>query len=139
MHEFFKKIFKFQGTEKVTPATISYTSYLLKACSLEPVEVGVAAVLPCFWVYWDVGLFIAQSSKSKNPYSKWIETYSGEEFAKSVKEAIHIFDSISKNTTQALKEKMLEAFYKSACLEWHFWNDAYHKVTFDDFSNLETH
>jgi len=29
--------------------------------------------------------------------------------------------------------KMLDAFYKSAALEWHFWNDSYNQVVFDTF------
>lgn len=37
-----------------------------------------------------------------------------------------------------MKIKMLDAFYNSVCLEWHFWNDAYNKTVFDGFGTKLT-
>jgi thiaminase/transcriptional activator TenA len=132
VHHFFRKTFNFQETGLFTPATLSYTSYLLQVCSIEPVEVAVAAILPCFWVYREVGLDIAKGAAHHNPFARWIETYAGDDFGSSVNEAIDIFDALSTKTTAAIKSKMLDAFYKSTCLEWHFWNDAYNEVVFDN-------
>ena len=98
---------------------------------MEPVEVGIAAVLPCFWVYRDIGLYIAQSSANNNPYARWIEAYSSDDFSQAVNQAISIFDELGLQTTEAIRQKMLDAFYKSTCFEWHFWNDAYNQVVFD--------
>lgn len=140
VHQFFKKIFGFKETGLLMPATLSYTSYLLRCCVVEPVEVAVAAVLPCFWIYREVGLFIIKHSNTNNPYRRWIETYASEDFGKSVEEAINIFDNLALNASQNIKQKMLDAFYKSVCLEWHFWNDAYEMRAFDSmrFSYLTT-
>ncbi len=132
VHQFFKQAFKAKDTGKITPALLSYTSYLLKTCAMEPVEVAVAAVLPCFWIYKEVGLIIAKKSSVKNPYAAWIDVYSGEDFGNSVNEAILIFDELSDKTDDMTRQKMLDAFYKSTCLEWHFWQDAYHKTIFGD-------
>ena len=131
VHQFFKRTFGFKETGLLTSATLSYTSYLLNICANEPVEIAVAAVLPCFWVYREVGLFIAQNSDPKNQYARWIETYASDEFGTAVEEAISIFDALGANATDATKQKMLDAFYKSTCLEWHFWNDAYYDGVFD--------
>lgn len=131
VHQFFNKIFNFKKTGLLTPATLSYTSYLLRICSTESVEVSIAAVLPCFWVYKEVGLFIAKHADSANPYYRWIETYASEEFGKTVNEAIGIFDALADNASKETREKMLDVFYKSTCLEWHFWNDAYKMMVFD--------
>lgn len=131
VHHFFKKTFNFKETGLLSPATLSYTSYLLRVATMESVEIGVAAILPCFWVYREVGLFIAKHSISSNPYARWIETYSSEDFSASVTEVIDIFDNLAAESTSATQNKMLEAFYKSTCLEWHFWNDAYNEVAFD--------
>ncbi len=135
VHEFFKKIFNFKETGLITPATISYTSYLLSVCALESVEVAVAAILPCFAIYRDVGLLIAKNSAANNPYARWIETYSGEDFGVAVNQAITIFNELADATNEATRQKMLTAYYKSACLEWHFWNDAYHLKRFDNLDN----
>lgn len=131
VHQFFRNIFNFKETGLITPATLSYTSYLLRICANEPIEVAVAAVLPCFWVYREIGLFIAKYSDNKNPYARWIETYTSDDFKTSVDEVISIFDDLGQNTTDIIRQKMLDAFYKSTCLEWHFWNDAYNKTVFD--------
>lgn len=137
IHHFFQNQFQFQETGRVTPATVSYTSYLLQACSTGPVEVAIAAVLPCFWVYKEVGNFILNEAKEterkENPYQRWIDTYAGEEFGKGVKRAIAIFDQIADQASDIMKTEMLEAFYRSSVLEWHFWNDSYRGVVFDAF------
>jgi thiaminase/transcriptional activator TenA len=132
VHQFFKQIFNFQETKLITPATLSYTSYLARICLIEQVEIGVAAILPCFWVYREVGLFINERSIRYNPYERWIETYSSKDFCATVDECINIFDALAKDATDKIKEKMIEAFYRSTCLEWHFWNDAYNHAIFDN-------
>jgi thiaminase/transcriptional activator TenA len=48
---------------------------------LAQVEVTMASVLPCFWIYKKVGDHIyQQQNKQNNPYQTWIDTYAGEEF-----------------------------------------------------------
>lgn len=37
-----------------SPDCLGYTSFLLATAYHEPWEVLVAALLPCFWIYWDV-------------------------------------------------------------------------------------
>ena len=132
IHEFFRKAYNFKKTDRLTTATLAYTNYLLNTSANEAVEVAVAAVLPCFWVYLEVGKFIANNTSDNNPYSRWIETYSGDDFAKTVEQVINIFDKLAENTTESVRQKMLDAFYKSTCLEWHFWNDAYNKEAYND-------
>jgi hypothetical protein len=34
-----------------------------------------------------------------------------------------------------VRRAMLEAFYRSVVFEWHFWNDAYHRHSFDAISS----
>ncbi len=135
VHHFFRETFNFKETGLITPATLSYTSYLLKVCALEPVEIAVAAILPCFAVYREVGLLIAKNSDANNPYARWIETYSGEDFGVAVNQAIAIFDELAEAANEATRQKMLDAYYKSTCLEWHFWNDAYNLKRFDNLNN----
>ena len=133
LHKFFRRTFSFRKTKLLTSATLGYTSYLLNICSNKPVEIGIAAVLPCFWVYREIGLFIAKQSKRNNPYARWIETYTSDDFSSTVDKVIDIFNALARNTTDAVQNKMLDAFYKSTCLEWHFWNDCYSETVFDDF------
>ena len=97
-------------------------------------EVAIAAVLPCFWVCKIVGESIYQQAQHNNPYLRWIETYSGEDFTNSVNAAIQIFDDVAMLASDTVRADMLDAFYKSTVFEWHFWNDAYSKKVFDEMT-----
>jgi thiaminase/transcriptional activator TenA len=135
VHSFFRKTYGFQETRRLSPATLAYTSYLLQMSLTAPVAVSVAAILPCFWVYNMVGQSISENTEmdSHNPYLKWIEAYSGQEFSDAVARAIIIFDELGASQPENTKALMLNAFYTSTVLEWHFWNDAYNQTVFDSF------
>jgi thiaminase/transcriptional activator TenA len=116
--------------QKISPACFAYTNYLSTCCALEPLEVAVAAVLPCFWVYQEVGQHVARHAAPNNPFSRWIETYAGEEFIQMVAQAIQIFDELAAHATVTMQQKMVTAFYHSTVLEYQFWHDAYHLKCF---------
>ena len=52
-----------------SPDCLGYTSFLLATAYHEPWEVLVAALLPCFWIYWDVGSRIAKQRRGGQPVS----------------------------------------------------------------------
>lgn len=111
---------------KVSPSCLLYTGYLHQVNATKSVEVALAAVLPCFWVYKVVGDFIlAYQKKENNPFKAWIETYGGEEFAKAVTQAIDICDTITMDATPEKREELTEVFVTAAKMEWMFWDSAY--------------
>jgi len=110
---------------EIQPACHHYTSYLLGTSATEPVEVAMAAVLPCFWIYREVGLHIYKNSAPGNPYQAWIDTYSGEEFEALVDEAIALCDAAAERSTPDMREKMTAAYAFAARLEYDFWNAGY--------------
>ncbi len=112
------------GSEK-NEACFVYTHYLLSTSALEAVEIAVAAVLPCLWVYRGVGLHVYKNSVTNNPFEKWIDTYSSEEFSEIVNEAIILAEKIYESVSPAIKQSMKRAVYQAVCLEWKFWDDAY--------------
>lgn len=134
VHKYFKEIFQLKETRLITPATISYTSYMLKTCLNESLEVGLASLLPCFWIYREVGLHIKKFSNKNNPYYRWIKTYASKDFYQAAEKAIEIFDILANQASEKIRKKMLDVFYKTSCLEWHFWNDCYNLVIFDGFA-----
>lgn len=114
---------------KNTPQSLSchhYTSYLLKEAALAQVEVAMASILPCFWIYKKVGDYIYQhQNHENNPYQTWIDTYSGKEFDLLVDKAIGICDEAANSCTAIQQGKMTAAFLKSCQLEWLFWDSAW--------------
>lgn len=111
---------------KPSPACLLYTSYLHKQLSCASIAVAAAAVLPCFWVYKDVGDYIVRHQKRQNnPYQAWIDTYGGEEYAAAVISAIDICDTLAAQSTPIEQEAMSQAYMKGVKLEWMFWDSAW--------------
>jgi len=117
---------KYKNNEP-SPTCELYNSYLARIVNNESVEVGVAAVLPCFTIYKEVGDFIlkTQANKDSNPYQAWIATYASDEFAEAVKQAINIADTYALTASPQSLAKMEEVFIKTSQLEWMFWDSAY--------------
>ena len=110
---------------KASPTCLLYTSYLYSRFNA-PVEVMAAAVLPCFWIYMEVGKYIlANQNKDNNPFQAWIDTYVGEEFEKSVEKAVRICDELAEKCTEEQQKAMTEAFVLCSKMEWMFWDSAY--------------
>jgi len=110
-----------------SPTCELYNSYLARIVHHESVEVGIAAVLPCFTIYKDVGDFIIKMQKNKesNAYQSWIDTYAGDEFASSVEKAIGIANRYAFMASDENLAKMEEVFIKTSKLEYMFWDSAY--------------
>ena len=85
----------------------------------------VAAILPCFWIYHDVGTRIARHTVADNFYQPWIDTYAAPGFAESVQDVIRITDRAAAAAGDAERHAMARAFIRSAQYEWLFWDSAY--------------
>ena len=108
-----------------SPDCLGYTSFLLATAYHDPWEVLAAALLPCFWIYWDVGNAISRRADAGNPYRAWIDTYADEGFGEAVRTVIGITDRAAAGTTEAVRARMLGAFVRSSQYEWLFWDGAY--------------
>jgi thiaminase (transcriptional activator TenA) len=102
-----------------------YVSYLLATAYGEPYEVLLGALLPCFWIYAEVGRDIHARAVSPNPYQAWIDTYAGEEFHAAVQRVIEAADEAADAASSPLRERMHAAFTRATQLEWMFWDSAY--------------
>jgi thiaminase/transcriptional activator TenA len=109
-----------------SPACFMYTNYLLKMAAFASVEEAVASLLPCFWVYNEVGKIMASLDQNENnPYARWIALYSSNNFEVSVNLAVNITNELGAHASPALSVKMTNAFLRSMQLEWMFWDSAY--------------
>src|SRR5271165_417861 len=116
-----------------SPDCLAYTSYLIAAAYHEPWEVLVAALLPRFWIYWDVGCAIARTAAPQNPYKAWIDTYADEHFGEAVETAVATGDRAAAAVTTATRTAMLVAFVRACQYEWLFWDGAYQRRSWPSF------
>ena len=111
-----------------TPLSLAchhYVSYLLAAAYAEPYEVLLGALLPCFWIYAEVGRDIHARAQPANPYQTWIDTYAGEEFHAAVRAVIAATDEAADRASPDVRERMHAAFRRATQLEWVFWDSAF--------------
>lgn len=129
MHNGFLDRFEVSQQQFVdTPLTLAchhYTSYLLATAWAESYPVVLASLLPCFWIYAEVGKDIVGQSAPNNPYQAWIDTYASEDFHVAVRAVIDTVDRVAARCDEDTLAKMHEAYTTAAKLEWLFWDSAY--------------
>lgn len=109
----------------LSPACDHYVSWLVATAYAEPYEVVLAALLPCFWIYAEIGTDIFSRAEADNPYRAWIDTYAGEEFGVAVAQMIAATDEAARDASPVSRERIFSAFAQATRLEWMFWNGAY--------------
>lgn len=112
-----------------SPFCFMYTNYLLRMASNAAVEEAVASLLPCFWVYQQVGLRACAKKIPHNPYQEWIDLYSSHEFNHSVEQMIATLNDLAIHASIPCQQKMLNAFRQATLCEWQFWQGAYIQQT----------
>lgn len=129
LHADFMQEFEISKAEfENTPLTLAchhYTSFLTATAWSESYPVILAALLPCFWIYAEVGKDIVNQSVVHNPYQAWIDTYAGEEFNTAVRNVIATIDKVAARCDEDTLVKMHAAYRMGAKLEWLFWDSAY--------------
>ena len=76
-------------------ANLAYTSYLLATVRGGSYAEGVGVVLPCYWIYSEVGKELLRLGSPDPRYRRWIATYGAEEYGHVVAEVIAELDRVS--------------------------------------------
>lgn len=125
LHAYYFNHYKVDRCIAKNNACFTYTHYLISTAATRSLEESVAAVLPCFWIYRDVGNHIHQHSESDNPYEKWILNYANEEFSHVVDGALLMVEQMYEKASAFTQNEMRKVALQSSVLEWQFWDAAY--------------
>ncbi|MEW6583917.1 MAG: TenA family protein [Actinomycetota bacterium] len=112
------------GAASPSPTCLAYTSFLLSSCALADWPEAVGAVLPCYWIYWEVGKELARAGSPDPRYAAWIATYGGEEFGDAARAAIGAADRALTDAGPAARRRAHARALTAARLEWRFWDAA---------------
>lgn len=112
-----------------TPTCLAYTGFLTECGTVAPLEVTIAAMLPCQWVYWEVGQAIAAQAAPDNPFAAWIATYSAQGFGEACDQGRAETDRLAAAATPAVRERMHHAFRTAMRLEYLFWDSSWRLET----------
>jgi thiaminase/transcriptional activator TenA len=108
-----------------SPTCLAYTSFLIATAQTGSYEELIAAILPCFWVYWDVGQALHGASRPGNFYQAWVDTYAGDAFGAVVERCKALVDQAAATAAPPTVEAMHRAFARCCQYEWMFWDSAY--------------
>ena len=108
------------------PVTQAYIGHLQSVARSGTLGEIVAAVLPCYWIYGEIGRRLYRN-RPRRPkiYREWIETYASEEFWKPVREQIQLMDRLGTSAHSSEKKLMTAHFILSSRYEFMFWEQAY--------------
>jgi thiaminase (transcriptional activator TenA) len=111
----------------LAPVNRAYTSYLLAVAYGAPFHENVAALLPCYWIYWEVGKALERAGSPEPLYARWIATYAAEEFGAVVRAVLGAVDAVATRLGPAEREAMRRHAVTTARYEWMFWDMGYRR------------
>ena len=126
LHEGFFKEFGLTPADvartPLAPTNQAYTSYLLAVAYGAPFHEGLAALLPCFWIYWEVGKALERAGSPDPLYARWIATYASEEFGAAVRAVLAATDAVAARLQPAERAVMQRHVLATSRYEWMFWD-----------------
>jgi thiaminase (transcriptional activator TenA) len=115
------------GGASVMPTTQAYTSYLLATSYGGSFAEGLAAILPCYWIYARVGTALLERGSPDPRFQRWIDSYGGEAFAGTVAQVLDLTNRVGR-VLNPVEETLARArFATTARYEWMFFDAAYRR------------
>ena len=111
------------------PVTQAYTRHLLAVAHSGSLAEIVAAVLPCYWIYWEVGKKLNATPPTDPLYAEWTQAYSGEGFGAHVQQQLDLIDRLAQDSSGGEQKRWEEHFIQSCRYEYLFWEQAYRTET----------
>lgn len=112
------------STAAPSPVTMAYTDFLLARVLDQDYVIGAAAVLPCYWLYAEVGLNLAAQNHPEHPYHAWLETYSSEDFITGTRAAIQRVENALAQAGPQQRVEAARAFLSASMYELEFFDQA---------------
>ena len=109
----------------IAPTAYNYVSHMYRQLVEGSPQAAMAGILPCAWLYQEIGCRLI-SEGSPNPlYQRWIETYAGVESAETILKERAVLDRLYAESTEEEQSQMEIAFVISSQMEYLFWEMAY--------------
>jgi thiaminase/transcriptional activator TenA len=112
-------------TTEPTPTTVAYTSYLLRVAGNGSFEEIVGAILPCYWIYWEVGKALTVTGSPNPTYQRWIDAYASEQFGAAVQRVLDAADRATADLSESRLALIRRHYLTTSRYEWMFWDAAY--------------
>jgi len=108
-----------------TPTARAYVDFVTARVHGSSFFEGLAAVLPCMWVYAEVGQHLARQGSPHPTYSRWIESYAGSEYLDEVARVLDDVDRLAVRVSESERTNGIAIAQLATRYEWMFWDSAY--------------
>lgn len=111
----------------MAPTNYAYTNHFLAAVERGSFAEGLAAMLPCYWIYWEVGKELEKRGSKDKDYQRWINQYASASYGATVKQVLDMMNAEAATLTPAQRRRALDLFVTSARYEYMFWDMAWRR------------
>lgn len=108
-----------------SPITMGYTNFLRATAAGDDYVVGAAAILPCYWLYEEVGAVLSSQNHADHPYAEWLSMYGGEEFAAEVARSLAEVERAFETASPAQRVRAARAYLSACVYEREFFDQAH--------------
>ncbi|OMH36823.1 bifunctional hydroxymethylpyrimidine kinase/phosphomethylpyrimidine kinase [Tersicoccus sp. Bi-70] len=120
----------------IGPVTAQYIDFLLAHTGRESWQVGVAAVLPCYWLYAEIAATLSRgleahrasapdpsspAADGDHPYATWLAAYDDPGFQDAAAACRALVDEAAATADEATRRAMTTAFLRACELERDFF------------------
>lgn len=102
------------------PAAYNYVSHMYNALHNGTIAEAFSAILPCPWLYQEIGERLKDAKPQIPLYKQWIEFYASDEMKASIQLQKEMLNRFVKEEP-AKEQLFIKHFEKSCYYEWMFW------------------
>lgn len=114
-----------QAAFEPAPTAYAYTSHMYRTAMNGNLADTLAALLPCYWLYYEIGERLKHATPNHPIYDKWIATYGSDWFAEATREQINRMNELAESVSPQQREELKAHFVKSSHYELQFWEIAW--------------
>lgn len=124
--EYYKLEAKSAEEMELTYSNLAYSNYLLAVSSQAGFAEGMAALIPCYWIYLKMAEYHQHKLKENDNqiYQEWAAVFNSADYKRLVKNMLAILE---KNLTEENFKKINYHFNNSIKFEYQFFSDVYQK------------
>ena len=121
-------------------ATTAYVDHLAAVGAHGSYAEVVAAVLPCYWLYADIGarLLARAGDLERHPYGDWVATYGDPGFVAMSDQARALADQAACGVSDVVRERMVAAFVRSCEHEVAFFAQTDHLLSSSSAAGVDS-
>ena len=112
------------ATTATAPTAYHYVSHMYRQLAEHTPEAAFAGLVPCSWLYHEIGLRLMQKSSPVPIYQQWIDTYTTDEMVEVVAKQRALLDQLGDTLSAVELEPLRQAFLISSIEEYNFWQMA---------------